>query len=248
MISETSGMTSKKNTIIDKHDLFFDRAREIFEPSDPVLRFRYYDRGHQPETHVAHPNDRKPQVRLPEEMKVDQPVNKSVANANKKSGCSSRRRLSQIEESTLLIDRFIQLPFADGSAGTIICEDTLPYVESAEIALKEMKRVLDDDGMLFLKIQADLADDEPWLWRPTPQGLVRLLNIFDASITAWRGPKVSPTKPKVLYAVAAGQRSAGFLGQRAGRFIKYMQQGTPNDEKIDFLVDAPSDRLDWLFD
>ena len=72
--------------------------------------------------------------------------------------------------------RAIDLP--DSSIGTLICTEVLEHVDRPFEAMKEIFRVLKDDGLLILTAPMNLEiHGSPFdYWRFTPQGFEVLLN------------------------------------------------------------------------
>lgn len=72
--------------------------------------------------------------------------------------------------------RMETLPFADHSFDTVVCLETLEYVDEPLAALKEVLRVLAPDGRLILSAPFLHRRDDPRdYWRFTDKGLEELL-------------------------------------------------------------------------
>jgi ubiquinone/menaquinone biosynthesis C-methylase UbiE len=96
------------------------------------------------------------------------------------------------------VDRVLDLhalDLPDGTAGTVVCVDTLEHVEHPRTAVEEMHRILAPGGLLILSSVFDFPihgypND---FWRFTPEGFRSLLVPFAASLVSSYGRSdVSP--------------------------------------------------------
>lgn len=81
-----------------------------------------------------------------------------------------------------------------GCAGTVLLIDTLEHVEFPRAALKEMKRILKDDGIFIISSVMNFPiHDYPYdYWRFTPEGFKSLLKGFPFSFTGFAGNEHFP--------------------------------------------------------
>lgn len=80
----------------------------------------------------------------------------------------------------------------DKCAGTVISLDTLEHVEYPRKAMKEIHRILCDDGIVIISSVMNFPiHDYPYdYWRFTPQGFISLLSIFESSLVGSCGANV----------------------------------------------------------
>lgn len=87
-----------------------------------------------------------------------------------------------------------ELPYADGSIGTILALSTLEHVPRFWQAFDEMHRVLRPDGALlvacpfYFHLHAHPTD----YWRFTPEALELLLAPYPSKIIGYHGPRARP--------------------------------------------------------
>jgi SAM-dependent methyltransferase len=95
-------------------------------------------------------------------------------------------RIERLED----LDR---LPFADATAGTVICENALPYVFEPHRAIAEMTRILAPGGLLLVVASTlgPTGGDNRY-WTPSPSAIGRLLASLDGTLTGWIGPDAAP--------------------------------------------------------
>ena len=86
----------------------------------------------------------------------------------------------------------IALP--DGSAGTVLCLDTLEHVEYPHAALSEIHRILAPSGIAVISSVMDYpVHDYPLdYWRFTPMALTSLLKPFSDSFVGFAGKESFP--------------------------------------------------------
>lgn len=90
----------------------------------------------------------------------------------------------------------------NGSVGTVICLDTLEHVEYPRQAIKEIFRILNDDGILVLSsvFEFPIHGYPNDFWRFTPEGFQSLLKIFPERHIFSYGR--SDVRPQCVIAVA----------------------------------------------
>ena len=105
------------------------------------------------------------------------------------------------------VARVENLPFADGSIGTVIAMNTFEHVQRFWKGFEEIHRVLRPDGACFVScpfyfhIHA-YPDD---YWRFTPHALEVLLEDYPRRIVGWHGPR---RRPASVWALAFGELGA----------------------------------------
>ena len=98
------------------------------------------------------------------------------------------------------IDDLTSLPFADGSARTILCSGALEHVFEPRRAMAEMERILKPGGMIFISVPGSRPrQGANHFWHFTPHALQRLLQSFAATLVGWQGPE---EQPHTVFAVA----------------------------------------------
>ena len=93
------------------------------------------------------------------------------------------------------------LDLEDGSAGTVVCLDTLEHVEYPRRAMEEIYRVLADDGIAVISsvFEFPIHGYPNDFWRFTPEGFRSLLNVFENSFVGSFG--VSEDVPRTVVGV-----------------------------------------------
>jgi hypothetical protein len=80
-----------------------------------------------------------------------------------------------------------------GSAGTVLCLETIEHMERLFVAIGNMSRLLQSGGHLLLSgCMYFPVHGEPDYWRFTPSGFARLLAEVGDHMFAWAGPKAMP--------------------------------------------------------
>jgi SAM-dependent methyltransferase len=94
-----------------------------------------------------------------------------------------------------------ELPFADGSFGTVVAMNTFEHVAQFWRGFEEVFRVLRADGALLLScpFYFHIHDHPSDFWRFTPEALRLLLRDYPTKILGWHGPVKRPAN---LWAVA----------------------------------------------
>lgn len=214
---------------------FIDVASSVFSLRGPILHFDYAGSVGSAGS-PGLPTDQALAPRTPrEEESLDLSGLRSVGaesqatsnDARTTSPVSSarrsktRRRLhATLEDTFVRLDRFSCMPFPNESARSVVCVDTLPFVDSAKNAMSEFRRILTPDGYLLLQLRAEYLSESPALWDPSPPGLARLLAPFACSALAWLGEWENPD---VLFAVACREEAAQNFSQHVSRFIDELQ-------------------------
>lgn len=101
------------------------------------------------------------------------------------------------------IENVESLSVADGSVGTLLIMDTLEHVENPFHAVREIHRVLQDNGLLILSVpfNFEIHDYPSDYWRFTPACIHMLLKRFSFAIVLWeKHPR--EIDPCEVYAVA----------------------------------------------
>lgn len=108
------------------------------------------------------------------------------------------------------IDDLASLPFADGSARTILCRGALEHVFEPRRAIAEMDRILKPGGMIFVSVPGSRPrQGANHFWHFTPHAMQRLLQSFAATLVGWQGPEEQPHT--VFAAACKGPVDAAFL-------------------------------------
>ncbi len=137
------------------------------------------------------------------------------------AGTSSAANDSDREGTTLVVnasepyqidrvDDLANLPFADASARTIICRNSLEYVFEPRRAMVEMDRILKPGGTIFICVPGSRArQGASHFWHFTPHALQQLMKPFGAMLLGWQGPE---EQPHTVFAVACkGKADTAFL-------------------------------------
>jgi hypothetical protein len=199
---------------------FIDVASSVFSMKGPILHFDYAGSVTESSSRSVH-------------SPPNQESRTLGGNGERHSGGSSaspgssaprsktRRRLNAALEDTFVrLDRFSCMPFPNGSARSVVCVDTLPFVDSAKNAMLEFHRILTPDGFLLLQLRAEYRSESPALWDPSPPGLAKLLTPFPCVAIAWLGEWENPD---VLFAVACREESRPKFEQSVSRFISSLE-------------------------
>jgi SAM-dependent methyltransferase len=99
------------------------------------------------------------------------------------------------------VENLAGLKLPDGSAGTVVCFDTLEHTFDVRQACREMFRVLRPSGVFVVSVPFHFRihaypDD---YWRITPSALLRLLEPYGAVLLGYQG---SPKTPHTVMALA----------------------------------------------
>jgi SAM-dependent methyltransferase len=109
------------------------------------------------------------------------------------------------------------LPWADGSAGTVLALNTFEHVPRFWRGFDEVYRVLRPDGALvvscpfYFRIHNHPAD----YWRFTPQALEVLLEKYPSRIIGWHGPA---RRPLHVWAAAFREGHAPLTAEQVARY------------------------------
>ena len=98
------------------------------------------------------------------------------------------------------VDRVLDLhalDLPDGTAGSILCVDTLEHVEFPRRAVAEMLRVLKPGGIIVISstMYFPIHEHPHDFWRFTPDGFASLLGEFEYSLIESAGWNNFPAKP-----------------------------------------------------
>jgi SAM-dependent methyltransferase len=120
------------------------------------------------------------------------------------------------------IEDLARLSIADGTAGTVLCLDTLEHVFECRRAVSEMIRVLRPGGLLIVSVPLDFhihahPDD---YWRLTPSCLARLLAPLAATVIGSQGPE---SYPHAVFGLGMKAPAATRFVRAAQRFIDGFQ-------------------------
>ncbi len=98
------------------------------------------------------------------------------------------------------LDDLAQLPYQDGSAGTVACLNILQHVTDPGAVAEEMIRLLSPGGILLVCscTGGRTATNMDLLWRPAPHAFQRLLAPLEATLVGWQGRDGDPHS---LYAI-----------------------------------------------
>jgi SAM-dependent methyltransferase len=106
-----------------------------------------------------------------------------------------------------------ELPFADGTFGTVIAMSTFEHVPRFWRGFDEVRRVLRPAGAFLVScpfyfyIHSYPSD----FWRFTPQALELLLEDFPSRLVGWHGPAKRPAN---VWALALGEAAAPISGEQ----------------------------------
>lgn len=94
-----------------------------------------------------------------------------------------------------------KLPYAAGSAGTVIAMSTFEHVPRFWRGFEEVHRVLRPDGVLFVScpFHFHIHNHPNDYWRFTPEAFKVLLDGYPQKVIGWHGPK---TRPSSVWSVA----------------------------------------------
>jgi SAM-dependent methyltransferase len=133
-----------------------------------------------------------------------------------------------------LVQDMADLSLADGTAGTILCLDTLEHVFEASRAVEEMIRVLAPGGTMLISVPFDfrIHDYPSDYWRFTPACLSRLLAPLDAVVVGSQG---APSQPHTILAIASkAPVRPEFLGGM-NRFMRAFQSRLDDEQASETL-------------
>jgi len=121
------------------------------------------------------------------------------------------------------LEEMADLPYDDGSAGTVACLNVLQHVADPGAVAGEMIRLLAPGGVLLVCscTAGRMHADAGVLWRPAPHAFQTLLAPLDATLIGWQGREGDPHS---IYAVGCkAPVSAEFLAGTE-RFLKTFRQ------------------------
>jgi SAM-dependent methyltransferase len=116
-----------------------------------------------------------------------------------------------------------ELPFVDGSFGTVIAMSTFEHVPRFWRGFEEVRRVLRPDGAFLVScpfyfyIHCYPAD----YWRFTPQALELLLEGYPSKVLGWHGPTKRPAN---VWALALAEQAAPITGEQFDQYRERLGQ------------------------
>jgi SAM-dependent methyltransferase len=115
------------------------------------------------------------------------------------------------------------LPFVDGSFGTVIAMNTFEHVPRFWRGFEEARRVLRPAGAFlvscpFYFYMHSFPGD---FWRFTPQALELLLEGFPSKLIGWHGPA---KRPASVWSLALGEEAEPISGEQFDRYRQLLLQ------------------------
>jgi SAM-dependent methyltransferase len=109
------------------------------------------------------------------------------------------------------------LPYADGSFGTVLALSTFEHVAHFWRGFEEVRRVLRPDGALLVACPFYFhVHDEPCdYWRFTPAALEVLLEDYPGKVIGWHGPE---SRPANVWAVAFREEAPALTAADHARY------------------------------
>jgi len=127
------------------------------------------------------------------------------------------------------LEDLVDLPFADGSARTVIAAGALEHVFEPGRAVEEMVRILAPGGILVVccsRCSGRSPDAWERYWHPTPQAVERLMGGLAATLVGWQGGDDSA---HTLFGVASKSPVADTFLAGVNRFLDRFQQRLRHD-------------------
>lgn len=105
-----------------------------------------------------------------------------------------------------------------GTAGTVLCMETLEHVEHPRRAVAEIHRILKPDGVAIVSshMKAHIHKYPDDYWRFTPSGFESLLKPFPRSFVGWAGSEDFPHT-----VVGVGFKGEPPLTEFEGRYLEW---------------------------
>jgi SAM-dependent methyltransferase len=131
-----------------------------------------------------------------------------------------------------------ELPFADGTVGTILALNTFEHVARFWRGFEEIRRVLRPDGALLVScpFYFHIHHHPRDYWRFTPEALEFLLEDYPTRITGWQGPAAKPLHVWALAFRAAQAVSAEEFARYRELMGRYARQPLPWSKKWRYLL------------
>ena len=170
---------------------FCQAAVAAFEPADPIVEFGSFQTAGQEDLANLRP----------------------LFPGSRYLGCDARPgpgvdRVEDVAACTL----------ATGSAGTVVCLDTLEHVFRIHDACAEIHRILQPGGLAVLAVpmRFPIHEHPSDYWRLTPECLTRLLTPFALRVIGWQGTE---TWPHTVFGAAIKAPAPAGSRERAERLI-----------------------------
>ncbi len=122
------------------------------------------------------------------------------------------------------LEDLVELPFADGSARTVIAAGALEHVFEPGRAVDEMVRILAPGGTLVVccsQSSGRSPHGSERYWHPTPQAIERLMAGLEATLVGWQGGDDSP---HTLFGVASKSPAADTFLAGVNHFLDHFQR------------------------
>lgn len=181
---------------------FLQSVSEAFRLEGPMYEFGY---GPTVDWHVA--------------PTPESGLSESGGSGSEESGLPEIERLEDL----------VELPFADGSARTVIAAGALERVFEPGKAVEEMVRILAPGGTLVVccsRCNGRSPHGCERYWHPTPQAVERLLAGLAATLVGWQGGDDSP---HTLFAVASKSPVADAFLDGVNHFLDHFPRRLSHD-------------------
>jgi SAM-dependent methyltransferase len=115
------------------------------------------------------------------------------------------------------------LPYDDGSVGTVIAMSTFEHVPRFWRGFDEIHRVLRPDGVLlvscpfYFHIHSYPSD----YWRFTPEALEIVLDCYPTRVIGWHGPK---NRPANVWAIAFREQYPTLTGRQLAQYRRLLKR------------------------
>jgi SAM-dependent methyltransferase len=128
------------------------------------------------------------------------------------------------------LDDLAQLPYQDGSAGTVACLNVLQHVADPGAVAEEMIRLLAPGGIFLVcsctggRTPANMG----LLWRPAPHAFQRLLAPLEATLIGWQGREGDPHS---LYGLGCKAPVTPIYLAGVNQFLSHFRQALTQEQR-----------------
>jgi SAM-dependent methyltransferase len=132
-----------------------------------------------------------------------------------------------------------ELPYPDGSVGTVLALSTFEHVRQFWRGFAEVRRILRPDGALLVAcpFYFHIHEHPGDFWRFTPSALEMLLEPYPAKVLGWHGPE---TRPANVWALAfregRGLITADEYAHYQARMSAYARMPLPRLRRLRYLL------------